>query len=778
MKKTFKVYLFINILFIGGFPFSFGQVQHIVTFKRNEISLSVITAKDGSDYCNIKMPNTQQSAEVGKPELPVKYVRLIIPTGKDVSEVVLNSLTKESLLLSNKIIPVQPAVPISMNYSEQGFVKPDSSIYNSDKVYPTEIVKVVHQGYFDGTKRIVTLAVTPFQYYPKPDSLEFYTTIDFTLNLKDSKDDGIIVKNRSIKNTLMYNEILKSIVDNPEDISKYEIKSAEKGLGFTGKGDSFPYFEYIIITNNTLAPDFGRFIYWKRRKGIDIGIVTLDYIYGNYSGDLISGIYDNAGKIRQFLSDAYSNGTVFTLLAGDHTTVPIRYGWGSNNYDNENYVIPADLYFSDFTGDWKVDSDNRYGEPGDDNVDYNPEIYVGRLLCSNTPEIENWTEKLLKYEQNPGNGDYSYLTKAFFTQADEMQAGDKAGMVAGHLTTFTTTIWEEEPGHNTPTTPTFPKGTQVISEMNNHYGLYSLMGHGGPTNIAVATKWHNENDPVSKYKVTAFDNGPSGCCIIEETGNGFDNLTNSNYPSIFYSISCENMPFDDYNHDASVKNLAESYTMYNSGGGPAYLGNTRYGYVYSSSVMFNKFADLISNGTTYNLGIAEGISKQNYPSHYICLSHNLAGCPETEIWTAIPSQYTNVSVTENGSSVTVNTSGVSGSTICVMSILDNGESYHEVEPDVSSHTFINVVKPYYVTITKHNYIPYIYPTDIYIQNKTITNDSYISAENIYAGSEVTASEPYGPVIITNGAKVTLDAKQNVYLEGAFEVELGGTFEIK
>jgi len=672
-----------------------------------------------------------------------------------------------------------------MDYFEQEFVKLDSSIYNSNKAYPQEIVKIVHQGYFDGTKRIVTIAITPFQYYPNSDSLEFYTNIDFTINLKDTQDNGIIVKNRSIKNNLIYDEILKSIVDNPGDISKYETKSSEKESIFQDKGDSYPFFEYVIITDSTLTPAFNCFIYWKRRKGIDIGIVKLDSIYSNYSGDLISGIYDNAGKIRQFLSDAYSNGTVYVLLAGDHTVIPIRYGAGDNNrwtvwYEND-YKIPADLYFADFTGDWDVDGDEFTGESSNDNVDYNSELFVGRLLCSSSLEIESWTEKLLKYECNPGEGDFSYLMKAFFTQADEMQAGNKAGMVAGHLTTFTTTIWEEEPGHNTPTTPTFPKGSQVISEMNNHYGLYSLFGHGGPTDIAVATKGLNIHDPNSKYKVIAFDNGPSGCCAIEETGNGFDNLTNSNYPSLFYSMSCDNMPIDDFNHDASVKNLAESYTMYNTGGGPAYLGNTRYGWVSSSSHLFNIFADLISNGTTYNLGIAELISKYNYNggfNHYLRFSHNLAGCPETEIWTAIPSQYTNVSIIENGNSVTVNTSGVSGSTICVMSILDNGESYYKVEPDVSSHTFTNVVKPYYVTITKHNYIPYIYPTTIYIQNKTITNDSYISAENIYVGDEVTISEPYGPVLITNGIKVTLDAEQNVYIEGGVEVELGGSLEIK
>ena len=51
----------------------------------------------------------------------------------------------------------------------------------------------------------------------------------------------------------------------------------------------------------------------------------------------------------------------------------------------------------------------------------------------NNQDIQNWTEKVIKYEQNPGNGDLSYLTRCFFTQADQMQQGNQAGLVGGYL---------------------------------------------------------------------------------------------------------------------------------------------------------------------------------------------------------------------------------------------------------------------------------------------------------------------------------------------------------
>lgn len=42
---------------------------------------------------------------------------------------------------------------------------------------------------------------------------------------------------------------------------------------------------------------------------------------------MISGINDDAGKLRQFLSDAYQNGCEYVLLGGDINILPIRYAY-------------------------------------------------------------------------------------------------------------------------------------------------------------------------------------------------------------------------------------------------------------------------------------------------------------------------------------------------------------------------------------------------------------------------------------------------------------------
>ena len=53
------------------------------------------------------------------------------------------------------------------------------------------------------------------------------------------------------------------------------------------------------------------------------------------------------------------------------------------------------------------------------------------------------------------------------------------------------------------------------------------------------------------------------------------------------------------------------------------------------------------------VGVSEGVSKAYYSDHYLANAHNLFGCPEIEIWTSTPSQFSSATVTDNGSSITV-----------------------------------------------------------------------------------------------------------------------------
>ena len=53
--------------------------------------------------------------------------------------------------------------------------------------------------------------------------------------------------------------------------------------------------------------------------------------------------------------------------------------------------------------------------------------------CTNSQEVDNYTDKLLRYELNPGNGDFSYLQKALYTQSDDIQESHVQDTIAAQL---------------------------------------------------------------------------------------------------------------------------------------------------------------------------------------------------------------------------------------------------------------------------------------------------------------------------------------------------------
>jgi hypothetical protein len=196
-------------------------------------------------------------------------------------------------------------------------------------------------------------------------------------------------------------------------------------------------------------------------------------------------------------------------------------------------------------------------------------------------------------------------------------------------------------------------------------------------------------------------------CAYPENMNGIDDLSVNSKPFILYTLACETMPFDTWVSTDPVYNLGAQITNQQGRGGPVYLGNTRYGWVYDSWYLQQEFTDRLAGGTC-RIGRAEADSKGTSGDHYVWLSHNLLGCPEIEIWSAIPSQFSSAYSNRNGTTVTVNTGGVTNCTISVISKNDYGAGYQSVARGVSQNSFYNVPANYIVTITKHNYIPWIY----------------------------------------------------------------------
>ncbi len=729
-------------------------------YDSSKIQQQIISVED-TNYITLNWDNSFPQEQVGEPSVPIFCHRITLPIGAIVNNVTINPKETIAMGLTHPLLPSQAPQPIS-NQTKSLFAL-NKVTYTSDAYYPSQLLQTYRVDYLHSVP-ILSIFVSPLQYNPTLKRCHIATSIEVDVDLNTSSTKGITYKTNS------------TVV--------------ECGL---------PYYEYTIITHDTLSSAFETFASWKRAKGYEVGIVNIGDILNNQylPGDTISGIFDDAGKLRQYLLMAYQSGKAkYVLLGGSRNIVPIRYGTGWLNSLKADYQIPTDWYYADMNGNWNLDKDACYGEPityrKGDKIDYAAELYVGRILCTNTNDIRNWTSKVLRYEINPGNGDYTYLTRALFTQADQLQDDNKAEEIRDKWVNFDCEIVNEMPT-TIDSFPYYPKGADIINMINsNHYGLLGNFNHGGSSDYNVATCLHNgslsepyiafnkEGMFAKNYAVTSCD-AYTRWSHKPENGNSLEDLNQELYPAIMYSISCTNIPFDNYD-STGFRNLGEVFTCVSKGGGPAYLGNTRSGYVTSSTNLYKLFIDSIKTANNNHIGMAETLSKWELLgelSHWLILTHNLIGCPEMPMWTQEPQTFDSVEIHIDDNHIHVNTNEESIETTICLSGYINGQWYQKVYRNDSVVSFDTIPDQYNLVITKSNFIPCINSFEnCYLQDADVIERTLeFDCTNVNVGESVNPLQPTGEVNIQTGGKVNIRNANKVLIKDNVHVQLGGELHI-
>lgn len=771
-----------------------GAMNYTARFDIDKLEVGEVYTNNVA-YANIKYDGLNNTGETGAPSLPVKYVKLIVPYNAANISVTCTPSRSNVISLTNKVYPVQQDYPTSVELSNIQFTGPDSLVYTSNAPVPSCQADVVSDGFLYGENHIVTIAVSPVIYTPSSNTLVFSDEVELSVSFPlvasqaqvfDRISGVINVSNKQLSTnylaapTAEYRQSVLpkviSIVDNPE----YIVGNAQNRSITTGGVSSDPLmpdttriqfppcevehatvenhvnlgvYEYCVITTRELAPAFERLISWRRQKGYAAGVVCIEDILSEpyfRSGDRVSGINDDAGKLREYLRYAWrqKRGTQYVLFGGGDPIVPIRYGGSSDG-------IPSDVYFGDFNGNWNVNGNPIFGESYGDKVDFLPEIYVGRILCRSQQEVLNYTEKLIKYEINPGCGDPSYVVDGLFTITRTME--ETYNKCVNFNTTRSFLNLEAVHELNNPNLI----GTDIIKKMNNkRYGITSFFGHGAPGRVGV----RDENNPHWPTWGILARNGYAFSCMKEyETANGLDCLTNYDFPQVSYSMSCTLMPFDvTYDEDSIPTNFGRSFTSYGKYGGPLFIGNTREGWFDGSFILLNNFFNLLKS--EQNVARAEYRSKIGISSHLVKLAHNILGCPEIDIWTAIPSlkRYL-LNITDNminiGGNVdnkfSVGIASCNGATKMIETV-DGGVTVYDMSP--------NSV----VTIYGFNQLPNVLP--VYFQNETISNRrNRFIVKDIAIGNSVATSRAKGDFVY-HGGKLVIEADGDVVITDGFIAE--------
>lgn len=536
MKKNLFLLLFACLL---------GNLISLVIVLPNQD----IEIEETENYSLLKATGDNiYSSHPGSPSIPLLTTFFEIPAASEISELRVIPREVTRIQLNRKLFPVQQPVPL-LSDSRVDFTETDPEIYEIRK-YPQQLLLNYDQG-FCGDRKIGTVSLYSAIYYPQDQYLEipgyFQIEIEFTPSTS--------------RNKLISGKVSDKIAFQ---------------LGLTENFRNEAVDSYLLITTAQFLPAFQELLNWRQAQGVMVHYITVAEIENQYTGR------DLQERMRNCIIDYYQNHQIsFVTLGGDVDHIPDRkvfaFDCEFGAYEDEN-DIPSDMYYSCLQGSWDANNNDIFGEDTDE-IDYFPEVFVGRIPVNSIQEIEDYVQRLISYE----TGEIADYNKA-----------------AG----FSMQLW---PGSN--------------SEICQQY-IYDMYF---PDDYDIHFYYGEENNQQNAYQIM------NSCQnIIQHTGHAgrqilglesgrirlseLDSLNNE-WGGLFYSIGCWSAAID-YN------SIGENLVSQPDKGFLGYVGNSRYGWGAPSasgfgfSEFFQKafFRDLFAGNT--RLAEINALQKLDFIPYY------------------------------------------------------------------------------------------------------------------------------------------------------------------
>ncbi len=247
----------------------------------------------------------------------------------------------------------------------------------------------------------------------------------------------------------------------------------------------------IVISPRAFETSLKDFVAWKTTQQ-PAQWVALEDILTKSTGA------DDPEKLKRWLyAEWKKNGTGYVLLAGDVDVMPVRYMvLDRNTAPAFNYAFyPSDLYYADVAKpdgsfeDWNAQKEgfhagyigevrgeaNKNDPINYDQVDYLPELAVGRWPVSTAEEVKRLADKSAAYERKVVENSDPKLRRAAFMAVDGWV--DARGLLGG-LAAKLDGAWQiEKRFYGTEERPN-PRETRRI--LTDGAGLIVHTGHGQP----------------------------------------------------------------------------------------------------------------------------------------------------------------------------------------------------------------------------------------------------------------------------------------------------------
>ena len=341
------------------------DLEFTMSFSFNDMVFSSLYGYDTVFFDDCKIVN-----DIGKPMLPVEQIRVALPAGMAVDHV--SVVDTQSVVVDGRydILPTQLPRKTDGSDDNARFIEPEMMVYGSSQLYPSSPVEFIAHTDLAG-QGMGVFEIYPLQYKPLLKELMFHSSITFKISCEDGYVCGDYLSNSFSE--LEIDDLTNDVMDmvmNPLDV---ELHMSDNPQPLTlDPGD----YDHVIISRSSDVTYWGPLAEWHTKRGLTDTVVTIDYIYSQYSGD-------NQQKVRSFVQDAYNTwGTRYILIAGEHSDVPFEYRTYGEDY------IPSDEYYGDFDDDWTY------------------EVYIGRSTARGITEVNRFIEKVFKYEKDPPMTNY------------------------------------------------------------------------------------------------------------------------------------------------------------------------------------------------------------------------------------------------------------------------------------------------------------------------------------------------------------------------------------
>lgn len=275
---------------------------------------------------------------------------------------------------------------------------------------------------------------------------------------------------------------------------------------------------FLIVAPEQFQDALKDFVAYKA-KLMKVELVTLEKVLKTNEG------VDDPEKLKHYLYAAWKERRVsHVLLVGDADVFPVRYMVLDRitppAFDYSFY--PSDLYYADVAKpdgsfeDWNAQKDgfhagyfgevrgekNKNDPINYDNIDYRPELAVGRWPVSTPEEVRIVAEKTIRYERSLASAAGSAPRAAFVCVGGWVDARGHLDRIASLLPTgwSAAKLYYTDKGQPTDTPP--PDAKHVVDLLNEGVRLMLHVGHGlndrweQSLNIRSLSKLNNADHPA------------------------------------------------------------------------------------------------------------------------------------------------------------------------------------------------------------------------------------------------------------------------------------------